>query len=123
MTSPQLKTMSSALAMLLSTMTLYLPATWKQSKREGVVHHGASGTSQHEPKTGGSGSPPSCWGHGGDRALTRGAGWSSSSESDMLEKSVAAPQSSRPSQIATEWAGTGQAAAKKNPTNAATLHF
>lgn len=45
--------------------------------------------------------------------LTRGAGWSSSSESDMLERSVAAPQSSRPSQIATEWAGTGQAAGDK----------
>lgn len=28
MTSPQLKIMSSVLAMLLSTMTLYLPATW-----------------------------------------------------------------------------------------------
>lgn len=45
--------------------------------------------------------------------LTRGAGWSSSSESDMLERSVAAPQSSRPSQIATECAGTGQAAGDK----------
>lgn len=64
-------------------------------------------------------------GYSGNRNLTSGAGWSSSSESDMLEKSVAAPQSSRPSQIATEWAGTGQAAGKKAAElkTTATLHY
>lgn len=34
MTSPQLKTMSSGLAMLLSTMTLYLPATWTGTRNK-----------------------------------------------------------------------------------------
>lgn len=47
-----------------------------------------------------------------EQILTSGVGWSSSSESDMLERSVA-PQSSRPSQIATEWAETGQAEGNK----------
>lgn len=41
MTSPQLKMMSSELAMVLSTITLYLPATWnrvKTIKTEGTVY-------------------------------------------------------------------------------------